>query len=114
MYALNYLQSPYERAHVPLDTDMVTMFDEAYRKVPNNEELGAQDFFANVRTGNWKSAQQVRSSCSAQSKPGSIFFGSRLPQRCTSHSRWNDTCTGALLAPCCRFELPVTLAVCTL
>ena len=42
------------------DTDMVVMFDEAYRRQPNNEELGAQDFFANVRTGNWKSAQQVR------------------------------------------------------
>lgn len=35
------------------------MYDEAYRKQPGNEELGAQDFFANVRTGNWKSAQQI-------------------------------------------------------
>lgn len=45
------------------DTDMVSMFDEAYRAQPNNEELGAQDFFANVRTGNWKSAQQVSVAC---------------------------------------------------
>ena len=35
------------------------MFENAYRKQPANEELGAQTFFANVRTGNWKSAQQV-------------------------------------------------------
>jgi N-terminal acetyltransferase B complex non-catalytic subunit len=42
---------------------MVSMFDEAYRAQPNNEELGAQDFFANVRTGNWKSAQQVSVAC---------------------------------------------------
>lgn len=35
------------------------MYDEAYRKQPANEELGIQDFFANVRTGNWKNAQQI-------------------------------------------------------
>ncbi|KLO04672.1 actin cytoskeleton organization protein [Schizopora paradoxa] len=39
--------------------DLVTMYDEAYRKQPANEELGIQDFFANVRTGNWKNAQQI-------------------------------------------------------
>ncbi len=42
------------------DADLVTMYDEAYRKQPANEELGVQDFFVNVRTGNWKNAQQVR------------------------------------------------------
>ena len=42
-----------------LDKDMVAMFENAYKKQPINEELGAQTFFANVRTGNWKSAQQV-------------------------------------------------------
>lgn len=35
------------------------MFENAYKQQPNNEELGAQTFFANVRTGNWKTAQQV-------------------------------------------------------
>lgn len=35
------------------------MYDEAFRAHPNSEELGMQDFFANVRTGNWKAAQQV-------------------------------------------------------
>ncbi|GLB34889.1 putative N-acetyltransferase B complex (NatB) non catalytic subunit [Lyophyllum shimeji] len=39
--------------------DMVTMFEEAYKQQPFNEELGAQTFFANVRAGQWKSAQQI-------------------------------------------------------
>lgn len=43
-----------------IDNDMVAMFDNAYKQQPTNEELGAQTFFANVRTGNWKVAQQVR------------------------------------------------------
>ncbi|KAK7467226.1 mitochondrial distribution and morphology [Stygiomarasmius scandens] len=39
--------------------DMVTMFEEAYKQQPANEELGVQAFFANVRAGHWKSAQQI-------------------------------------------------------
>ncbi|KAF8892524.1 actin cytoskeleton organization protein [Infundibulicybe gibba] len=39
--------------------DMVTMFEEAYKIQPANEELGAQTFFANVRAAHWKSAQQI-------------------------------------------------------
>jgi N-terminal acetyltransferase B complex non-catalytic subunit len=42
-----------------LDIDMITMFENAYKQQPTNEDLGAQTFFANVRTGNWKTAQQV-------------------------------------------------------
>lgn len=42
------------------------MYDEAFRSHPANEELATQDFFANVRTGNWKSAQQVRSNLRLQ------------------------------------------------
>jgi N-terminal acetyltransferase B complex non-catalytic subunit len=38
---------------------MITMFENAYKQQPTNEDLGAQTFFANVRTGNWKTAQQV-------------------------------------------------------
>lgn len=38
---------------------MVKMFEEAYKQQPLNEELGAQTFFANVRAGQWKSAQLV-------------------------------------------------------
>lgn len=35
------------------------MYDEAYRVQPDNIDLGDQAFFANVRTGNWKAAQQI-------------------------------------------------------
>jgi N-terminal acetyltransferase B complex non-catalytic subunit len=37
------------------------MFEEAFKKEPNNEELAAQTFFANVRAGRWNFAQQVNS-----------------------------------------------------
>ena len=40
--------------------DMVSMYEDAYKQQPANEELGQQTFFANVRIGNWKAAQQVR------------------------------------------------------
>lgn len=36
------------------------MYEDAYKVQPNNEELGSQTFFAHVRIGNWKAAQQVR------------------------------------------------------
>ena len=36
------------------------MYDAAWKQQPGNEDLGAQTFSANARTGNWKSAQQVR------------------------------------------------------
>lgn len=39
---------------------MVSMFDEAFKQNPGNEELGIQSFFANLRTSNWKAGQQVR------------------------------------------------------
>jgi len=42
---------------------MITMFDNAYKQQPTNEDLGSQTFFANVRTGNWKTAQQVNFLC---------------------------------------------------
>ena len=38
------------------------MYEDAYKQQPGNEELGTQTFFANVRIGNWKAAQQVSSS----------------------------------------------------
>ncbi|OBZ75813.1 N-alpha-acetyltransferase 25, NatB auxiliary subunit [Grifola frondosa] len=40
-------------------TDMVVMYEDAYKSNPTNEELGSQTFFANVRIGNWKAAQQI-------------------------------------------------------
>lgn len=36
------------------------MFEEAFKKEPANEDLGAQTFLANVRAGHWKAAQQAR------------------------------------------------------
>ncbi|OAX41971.1 hypothetical protein K503DRAFT_427433 [Rhizopogon vinicolor AM-OR11-026] len=41
------------------NSDMVAMFDSAFKQQPQSEELGVQTFFAHVRTGNWKSCQQV-------------------------------------------------------
>ena len=38
------------------------MFEEAFKRQPLNEDLGMQTFFANIRTGNWKTGQQVRHS----------------------------------------------------
>lgn len=35
------------------------MFEIAYKQHPQNEDLGTQTFFANVRVGNWKAGQQV-------------------------------------------------------
>ncbi|EPQ58725.1 hypothetical protein GLOTRDRAFT_13884, partial [Gloeophyllum trabeum ATCC 11539] len=40
-------------------TDVVKMFEEAFKAQPFNEEYGAQTFFANARIGNWKAAQLV-------------------------------------------------------
>uniref|UniRef100_A0A8H7Y5Y3 Actin cytoskeleton organization protein n=1 Tax=Psilocybe cubensis TaxID=181762 RepID=A0A8H7Y5Y3_PSICU len=39
--------------------DLVTMFEDAFKKQPTNEELGQQTFFANVRANHWKSAHQI-------------------------------------------------------
>ena len=48
------------RCHLlAIDMDMVAMYEDAYKQQPANEELGTQTFFANVRIGNWKAAQQV-------------------------------------------------------
>lgn len=54
---------------------MISMFENAYKQQPNNEELGAQTFFANVRTGNWKTAQQVRSKTFASQRSTLMVLG---------------------------------------
>ncbi|KIJ69304.1 hypothetical protein HYDPIDRAFT_105904 [Hydnomerulius pinastri MD-312] len=41
------------------NTDMINMCEEAYKQQPQNEEYGAQTFFAHVRATNWKSAQLI-------------------------------------------------------
>ncbi|KAI0082628.1 actin cytoskeleton organization protein [Panus rudis PR-1116 ss-1] len=40
-------------------SDIIAMFENAYKQNPLNEDLGTQTFFANVRVGNWKAAQQI-------------------------------------------------------
>ncbi|KAH9063337.1 N-acetyltransferase B complex non catalytic subunit-domain-containing protein [Lactarius vividus] len=37
--------------------DLVKLFEDAFKQQPDNDELGRQAFFANVRAGNWKAAQ---------------------------------------------------------
>lgn len=46
-------------ANVRSDLDIITMYEAAWKQQPGNEDLGAQTFSANARTGNWKSAQQA-------------------------------------------------------
>ena len=41
------------------DSDIVTMYDTAWRQQPGNDELAIHTFSANARTGNWKAAQQA-------------------------------------------------------
>jgi hypothetical protein len=40
--------------------DLMKLFEDAFKQQPDNDELGRQAFFANVRAGNWKAAQLVR------------------------------------------------------
>ncbi|CAE6517233.1 unnamed protein product [Rhizoctonia solani] len=39
--------------------DVVNLYDDAYKKYPNNEELGCQAFIAMVKMGSWKTAQET-------------------------------------------------------
>ncbi|KAI5833927.1 hypothetical protein K523DRAFT_369462 [Schizophyllum commune Tattone D] len=41
------------------NNDMVAMFEDAFKQQPNNEELGCQTVFANIRALRWKTAQQL-------------------------------------------------------
>lgn len=50
--------------------DIISMYDAAWKQQPGNEDLGTQTFAANVRTGHWKAAQQVRPH----------VYGSRAPR----------------------------------
>jgi hypothetical protein len=52
----------YDASLNPLNAvaDLVKLFEDAFKQQPDNDELGRQAFFANVRAGNWKAAQLVR------------------------------------------------------
>lgn len=57
----NDLLSPITHLNVSwIDGDVTAMYDEAFKKQPGNEELGAQTFMANAKISNWKTAQQAR------------------------------------------------------
>ncbi|KAI0256800.1 actin cytoskeleton organization protein [Lactifluus subvellereus] len=45
--------------HLGRFADLVKLFEDAFKQQPDNEELGRQAFFANVRAGNWKAAQLI-------------------------------------------------------
>jgi len=106
-----------------LDEDVTAMYDEAYKKQPGNEELGAQTFMANAKISNWKVAQQVndtlcttclsclllhlKSIVSLQRELSIEILilycpGARSPPKCTKPSRTIDTCIGASWRPYCK------------
>lgn len=75
------------------DNDVIGMFEEAFKRHPTNEDFGGQTFFANIRAGNWKAAQQVRRNIPICVLLLIILGRSR--RECTSSSKKTDTYTGA-------------------
>ncbi|THH26464.1 hypothetical protein EUX98_g7719 [Antrodiella citrinella] len=57
-------------------TDIISMYDNAYKQQPNNEDLAMNVFHANVRTGNWKAAQQVATRMHKQFQEDRYLFWS--------------------------------------
>ncbi|EJD43211.1 hypothetical protein AURDEDRAFT_114786 [Auricularia subglabra TFB-10046 SS5] len=52
---LGLMQHTLNALNKPIET--IGMFEEAYKQHPQDEELGAQAFMANIKLGNWKPAQ---------------------------------------------------------
>lgn len=52
--------------HLGRYADLVKLFEDAFKQQPDNDELGRQAFFANVRSGNWKAAQLLASRLNKQ------------------------------------------------
>jgi len=67
------------------------MFEHAFKQHPHNEELGVQTFFAYVRIGNWKSAQQVKYPSSmignASNLPKLVQFGTKCQANSVNFTR---------------------------
>ncbi|KAH8106992.1 actin cytoskeleton organization protein [Cristinia sonorae] len=57
-------------------TDIIAMYDNAYKQQPHNEDLATHVFIANVRTGNWKAAQQVATKMHKQFQEDRYLFWS--------------------------------------
>jgi hypothetical protein len=74
------------------------MFEEAFKKVPTNEDMGAQTFFANIRTANWKSGQQVLICAYNMIFICVIALDDRLRRGCLSNSKMFGISTGVLCA----------------
>ncbi|KAG8985282.1 hypothetical protein FRB90_004840, partial [Tulasnella sp. 427] len=45
--------------HLDRTPEITTMFEDAFKKQPANEELGAQTFMSHIRVGSWKNAQVI-------------------------------------------------------
>ncbi|KIO20263.1 hypothetical protein M407DRAFT_30110 [Tulasnella calospora MUT 4182] len=45
--------------HLDRTPEITAMFEDAFKKQPGNEELGAQTFMSHIRVGSWKSAQLI-------------------------------------------------------
>ncbi|TFY72671.1 hypothetical protein EVG20_g343 [Dentipellis fragilis] len=58
--------------------DMVSMFEEAYKRQPTNEDLGMQYFFALVRTGNWKGGQLLSTKLNKQFREARYIYWSAM------------------------------------
>ncbi|KAI9509646.1 N-acetyltransferase B complex non catalytic subunit-domain-containing protein [Russula earlei] len=52
--------------HLGRFADLVKLFEDAFKQQPENDEFGRQAFFANVRMGNWKAAQQLANKLNKQ------------------------------------------------
>ncbi len=60
--------------HLGRHENIVSMYEDAFRRAPHNEELGVQTFFALVRVGSWKTAQQVSLKLSKAFPSSSRYF----------------------------------------
>ncbi|KAG8891705.1 hypothetical protein FRC00_013243, partial [Tulasnella sp. 408] len=45
--------------HLDRTPEITAMFEDAFKKQPGNEELGAQTFMSHIRVGSWKNAQII-------------------------------------------------------
>jgi N-terminal acetyltransferase B complex non-catalytic subunit len=45
--------------HLERHQDNISLYEDAFKKEPRNEELGSQTFMAMIRIGSWKLAQQL-------------------------------------------------------
>ena len=74
----------------PSDNDNVAMFEDAYKRQPQNEELAMQTFFAQLRTGNWKASQQVSIRAVAYHNVNMIIFSCFCQLATKMSKQFND------------------------